>query len=136
LLIQENCEIALGSRLLKDSQTERSLLREASSRIYNHLANFILKNSISDWQCGFKALKLQSVKNLLPLINDNEWFFDTELLAWAGKANFKIAEMPVAWSENRYAVRQSKIRPIRDGWLFLRNLLKLKNHLKNHLPSN
>lgn len=131
LITQENFDIAIGSRLLKESKTERSLLRESSSRIYNGLASLILKQKISDWQCGFKAVNQNVIKNIIPQIKDDGWFFDTELLALAGRHNYRLAEIPVSWSENRYAVRRSKVRPIRDGLVFLKNLLGLKKRLKN-----
>lgn len=130
-LINQGHAIALGSRLLPNSQTDRSKLRDYSSKIYNHLASFVLGAKISDWQCGFKAMSRDTAQKLMPLIQDDRWFFDTELLALAHHANLSIAELPINWSENRYAKRQSKIRLTRDPFIFLANLFKLKKRLKN-----
>lgn len=131
LVAENKGALAIGSRLLPASQTERSWLRNYSSKLYNWLANTLLRCQISDWQCGFKAMNLDVRQAVVPLIQDNYWFFDTELIALAQKNNLRIAELPVSWSENRYAVRQSKIRPIRDGFIFLKNLWQLKKRLKN-----
>lgn len=130
LVAEKKYALAFGSRLSPNSQTERSLLRNCSSKIYNRLASALLDCPISDWQCGFKALNHSAKQIILPLIQDDQWFFDTELIAWAHKKNLPITEIPVCWSENRYATRRSKIRPLRDGFIFFKNLLQLKKRLK------
>lgn len=130
-LINQGQAVALGSRLLPGSRTDRSWARELSSRIYNHLASLILGAKISDWQCGFKAINRSVIHNIIPLVQDDRWFFDTELLALANHFSLPITELPINWSENRYAQRQSKIRLTRDPFIFLLNLFKLKKRLKN-----
>jgi glycosyltransferase involved in cell wall biosynthesis len=129
-LINQGHAVALGSRLLPDSRTDRSWSRGFSSKIYNRLANLILGAEISDWQCGFKAMNHAAAQTLAPLIEDDHWFFDTELLALANHSNLSISELPINWSENRYAKRQSKIRLTRDPFIFLKNLFKLRSRLK------
>lgn len=129
-LINRGHAVAIGSRLLPASRTDRSWARELSSKIYNRLASFILEVEISDWQCGFKAMNRAAAQTLAPLIKDEHWFFDTELLALAHHFNLSIAELPINWSENRYALRQSKIRLTRDPFIFLKNLFKLRSRLK------
>ena len=37
---------------------------------------------------------------LLPLIEDQGWFFDTELLVLAQRRGFRIHEVPVDWIED------------------------------------
>jgi len=56
---------------------------------------------LSDTQCGFKALKTSAAKTLLPLIRNNNWFFDTELLLVAKRLSLTIAEVPVVWSDGQ-----------------------------------
>lgn len=129
-LINQGHAVAIGSRLLADSRTDRSFARDCSSKIYNRLASFILGAKISDWQCGFKAMNRDTAQKLIPLIQDDRWFFDTELLALAHHADLSIAELPIDWSENRYKERQSKIRLTRDPFIFLKNLCKLRLRLK------
>jgi glycosyltransferase involved in cell wall biosynthesis len=134
-LINQGHAVALGSRLLPDSRTDRSWTRGLSSKIYNRLANFILGAEISDWQCGFKAMNRVAAQTLAPLVQDDRWFFDTELLALANHFNLSISELPINWSENRYARRQSKIRLTRDPFIFLANLFKLRKRLKSVIAS-
>jgi hypothetical protein len=98
--IAEGNGIAIGSRLLKDSSVKRSLKRELTSRSYNFIIKSMFRTRFSDAQCGFKALSGKAAQELVPLIQDQEWFFDTELLILAGKKGYRIIEIPVAWIED------------------------------------
>ncbi len=128
-IIQEGFDLVIGSRLLPNSKTERSFLRSFSSKSYNLLSKIILRHNLSDLQCGFKAIKVNKFKQLMPRIQSNEWFFDTELIAFANHFGRKIKEIPVDWQENRYEARKSKINLARDSMKFIVNLIKLKLRL-------
>ena len=39
-------------------------------------------------------------ERLLPLVQDSEWFFDTELLVLAERAGLRIHEVPVDWVDD------------------------------------
>jgi putative flippase GtrA len=54
----------------------------------------------SDAQCGFKAIRKPVADELLPLVRDREWFFDTELLVLAERAGLRIHEVPVDWKDD------------------------------------
>jgi putative flippase GtrA len=56
--------------------------------------------SFSDAQCGFKAIRTDVAHDLLPLVEDDNWFFDTELLVLAQRAGLRIAEVPVDWTDD------------------------------------
>jgi len=129
-LLNNNYDLVIGSRLLKESTTNRSAIRELSSRVYIFLSKLILKHSLSDLQCGFKGIKKEAFKKISPFIQDKFWFFDTELLIFAILLNRTIKEIPVDWSENRYEKRKSKIKIIKNSLDFIKNLLQLKKRLK------
>jgi hypothetical protein len=76
----------------------------------------------SDAQCGFKALSSKAVRELVPLIKDQEWFFDTELLILAEKKGYRIKEIPVAWAEDPDS-RVAVIKTVRDD---LKGLLRMR----------
>ena len=82
-LLQGGADIAFGSRLMPQSQVTRSPKREFISRTYNLMLRSYLAVSFHDAQCGFKAITAQAAHVLLPQVNDDEWFFDTELLVCA-----------------------------------------------------
>jgi putative flippase GtrA len=78
----------------------RSARRELISRGYNHLLRAVLRARFSDAQCGFKAVRRDAVRDLLPGVRDEEWFFDTELLVLAQRRGLRIHEVPVDWVED------------------------------------
>ena len=74
--------------------------RELISRSYNLLLRQALRARFSDAQCGFKAIRRHAARELLPLVEDDAWFFDTELLVVAERAGLRIHEVPVDWIDD------------------------------------
>jgi len=74
--------------------------REIISRSYNLLLRTTLGAEFSDAQCGFKAIRADQARQLLPLVEDKGWFFDTELLVLAERAGLRIHEVPVDWIDD------------------------------------
>ena len=93
-------DLAIGSRLLRGAMVTRQWKRELISRCYNLLIKAMFRNDFSDAQCGFKAIKRSAAQKLLPQVEDNEWFFDTELLLLAEEQGYRISEVPVDWIED------------------------------------
>ncbi len=129
--LTENYDVVIGSRLLKISKTERSFIRELSSRTYISLSKIIIKHKFSDLQCGFKGIKKEDWTKISPHIEDRGWFFDTELLLWGQLLGLKIKEIPVNWSENRYEKRKSKVKLVRDSLVFIKKLIQLRKRIKH-----
>jgi glycosyltransferase involved in cell wall biosynthesis len=97
---EEGYAIAYGSRLAKGANIERSFKREINSRGYVLLFKLLFRAKFSDAQCGFKAITREAAQALLPLVQDGEWFFDTELLILAQQRGYKMKEVPVKWVED------------------------------------
>ncbi len=93
-------DIAIGSRLHPESDIVRSLKREILSQGYNTILKLAFSAPISDAQCGFKAITRSCARALIPLVQNQEWFFDTELLILAAKNGYRIKEVPVRWVED------------------------------------
>lgn len=118
----EGYDVAIGSRLAEQARIKRSLKREVLSRGYNFLIKAIFQTRFSDAQCGFKAANRRAVRDLVPLIENNEWFFDTELLILAEKKGYRVKEIPVRWIEDadtRVNIRKTVTEDI-QGLLRLR----------------
>lgn len=98
--LSKGYDLAIGTRLAPASRTTRSLKREVISRAYNLLVKLFFQTHFSDAQCGFKALTRRVVHDLVPLVEDQSWFFDTELLVLAEKKGYRIYEVPVEWIED------------------------------------
>ena len=99
-LVSGHSDLAIGSRLSRHSRVERGARREFISRSYNLLLRRTLRARFSDAQCGFKAIRRDAARELLPLVQDNAWFFDTELLVVAERAGLRIHEVPVDWVDD------------------------------------
>jgi ubiquinone/menaquinone biosynthesis C-methylase UbiE len=99
-VVDDRCEVSIGSRLAPGAEIARTLQREVISRIYNLLARNFLHYGVVDAQCGFKAIRTSLARDLIPRIEDNGWFFDTELLALAHRSGARINEVPVRWVED------------------------------------
>jgi glycosyltransferase involved in cell wall biosynthesis len=99
-LASGHSELAIGTRLAHGSHVVRGPKRELISRIYNSLLRALLHTGFSDAQCGFKAIRSIEARELLPLVADDEWFFDTELLVVAERNGLRIHEVPVDWSDD------------------------------------
>jgi putative flippase GtrA len=99
-LISGHSDVAIGTRLSRGARVVRGPRRELISRGYNLLLHAILGTRFSDAQCGFKAIRADAARRLLPLVRDSGWFFDTELLVLAERAGLRIHEVPVDWVED------------------------------------
>jgi putative flippase GtrA len=99
-LISGHSDLAIGSRLSRGAKVVRGPKREVISRCYNMLLRTALAAKFSDAQCGFKAARTEIVQALLPEVEDEEWFFDTELLLLAERNGLRIHEVPVDWVDD------------------------------------
>ncbi|GAA1644333.1 glycosyltransferase [Catellatospora bangladeshensis] len=99
-LVSGHSDVAIGTRLAGQSRVVRGAKRELISRCYNLLLRGTLAASFSDAQCGFKAIRADVARELLPLVEDTGWFFDTELLVLAQNAGMRIHEVPVDWVDD------------------------------------
>jgi putative flippase GtrA len=99
-LLSGHSDLSIGTRLSRTARVIRGPKREVISRGYNTVLHAALGTRFSDAQCGFKAIRADCAQVLLPLVQDDEWFFDTELLVLAERAGMRIHEIPVDWTDD------------------------------------
>lgn len=99
-IVEGRCDVSIGSRLVPGAEIARSVQRELISRTYNMIARSLLNYGVVDAQCGFKAVRTSLARDLISRIEDNGWFFDTELLALAHRSRMRINEVPVRWVDD------------------------------------
>jgi putative flippase GtrA len=99
-LISGHSDLAIGTRLGRGSRVVRGAKREIISRCYNFILKSTLQARFSDAQCGFKAIRADVARRLLPHVADTGWFFDTELLVLAERSGLRIHEVPVDWVDD------------------------------------
>ncbi len=118
-LLSGQRDVAIGTRLARGSHVIRGPKRELISRAYNILLKLSVRGRFSDAQCGFKALRRESALQLLPLVKDDEWFFDTELLVTAQRLGLRISEVPVDWvddPDSRVNILSTAMNDLRGVW--------------------
>ena len=121
-LIKGRHDIAIGSRVKKGAQVQRQLKRGIISRCYNLLIKLMFWNKFSDAQCGFKALTRKAVKELVPIVKDQGWFFDSELLLRAEQKGYQIHEVPVKWIDDL----DSRVNVLQTAWGDLKGLIRVR----------
>ncbi len=99
-VLSGHSDLAVGTRLARGSRVVRGPKRELISRAYSHLVRLSLRSRITDFQCGFKAMRRDRALQILPLVEDDGWFFDTELLVTAERLGVRVAETPVDWTDD------------------------------------
>jgi putative flippase GtrA len=130
-LISGHSDLAIGSRLGRGSRVDRGPKRELISRCYNLLLRGTLRARFSDAQCGFKAIRADVAREVLPLVEDDAWFFDTELLVLAERAGLRIHEVPVDWVDDP----DSTVDIVRTALDDLRGIVRLgRGLMSGRLP--
>lgn len=125
-LLRSGCALVTGSRLDARSKTRRSLKREVLSRGYNLLIALLFRRrGWNDAQCGFKGIRVREIRPLLPLVENNHWFFDTELLLVTQAAGLRIGSLPVTWVEDP----DSRVRIASTVWEDLQGLARVRRTL-------
>jgi putative flippase GtrA len=118
-ILSGHSDVAIGSRLTPGATVVRGPKRELISRLYNLVIRATVHKRFSDAQCGFKAIRTDVARRLLPLVEDGGWFFDTELLVLAEHNGLRIHEVPVDWvddPDSRVDVVRTAAADLRGLW--------------------
>lgn len=133
-LLRERWDLVIGSR---EGAAARRIgepwHRHAMGRVYNWVVQWLLLPGIDDTQCGFKGFRHEVAQDLFrrmllyrdgqrPLRGPRVTGFDVELLFIARRRGYRIAVLPVTW----HHVEGSKVRPLVDGLLMLRDVLTVR----------
>jgi glycosyltransferase involved in cell wall biosynthesis len=128
-ILAGKAEIAIGSRYVAGAVA--SVKQPAYRVMWSRLANKVIQRSlvpgVRDTQCGFKAFTAEAARALFELGRIDGWAFDLEILALARRAGFAIAEVGVAWTDDR----RSRVNPIKDMVKVAREALTIRRNLKH-----
>lgn len=118
-IVSGHSAIAIGSRLAHGARTRRGPKREFISRAYMLVLRLALGAGFTDAQCGFKAVRASVARRLVPRIEDQTWFFDTELLILAQREHLRVHEVPVDWTDDpdsRVDILRTAADDLRGVW--------------------
>jgi glycosyltransferase involved in cell wall biosynthesis len=122
-LLRQGADLVTGSRLHPQAKITRCLGREILSRGYNALVRLLLRTrTFDDAQCGFKGIRVRTVRPLLSLVKSQQWFFDTELLVLAEYAGLCVRSLPIVWVEDQ----DSRVNIPAAIWEDLKGLARLR----------
>lgn len=124
-IAEDGYDIAIGSRLMRESQTRRKFKREFISQAYNVFLKAVLWTRFSDAQCGFKFVTREVIERIVPQIKDQSWFFDTELLVLAEKQGYRVRDLPVIWVEDD----DSRVKIVQTAWDDIKGVFRLRRLL-------
>jgi len=122
-LFSGHSDVAIGSRLAHSANVERGPKRELISRCYNLILKAVLRNRFSDAQCGFKAVTREVARHVVTRVEDDQWFFDTELLVLAERNRLRIHEVPVDWTDDpdsRVDIVRTAVDDLKGTWRMTR----------------
>ena len=115
--------ITTGSRYLPESRVSgRGLRRRITSEVYVFLLRVLFRVPFHDAQCGLKVIGRDAANALIPLVRNNNWFFDSELLILAHQRGYQIKEIPVVCIDTG----SSTVRVINTIKEFLIGIARLK----------
>ena len=126
-LITGHSDMAIGSRLAPGASVARGPRREIISRTYNVILRTVFAVRFRDAQCGFKAVRTDIARHLLPAVEDNGWFFDTELLLLAEHNGLRVHEVPVDWvddPDSRVNVRRTATDDLKGVWRMAKSFVR------------
>jgi glycosyltransferase involved in cell wall biosynthesis len=132
-IIDGQCDLVCGSRYHPQSRVARSPIRLLISRGYRLVLRRLLGLRLQDAPCGFKAINERVKTEILPRVENNEWFFDNELAILAEKAGLRVCEIPIIWRENEAHKRKSKVSVLRLSLEYFKKIMALRRRLHNHV---
>jgi len=89
-------DIATGSRWMPGEAADRPTKRGVPSKGFNFAVRALLGSELRDHQCGFKAFSRDAFETLVDDVEDEHWFWDTEMLVkefavdWTPKGDSKV----------------------------------------------
>jgi glycosyltransferase involved in cell wall biosynthesis len=123
-LDRSHASIAFGSRRHPESllPVEQSWRCQVGGRVINAIARGLGLTTSHDTQCGFKVLRRDAAAHLFPLVREQRFAFDVELLFLADRMRYKTIEVPVEWTHRD----GSTVSPVRDGLAMIRSMVAMR----------
>lgn len=128
-IVDERYDMAVGNRLgSRSTVISKKFVRKIASWFYNMFVRIMIGSSLDDHQCGFKAMKKSSFDSISPLLQENGWIFDTELIAVSIQSGMKISSVDIIWSDRG----DSKVSLFKDSIKMFMDVIKLKRRLSKN----
>jgi dolichyl-phosphate beta-glucosyltransferase len=122
-------DIVVGDRALPESVSlsNSRVARKLSSRVFSYCVRMLVTGGLFDSQCGIKGFRGEVADALFPLVMDNTFSGDVELLYIALKHNLSIRRIPVRLQRNS----PSTVRLRFHSLPMLGRILRLRHNWKS-----
>lgn len=134
--LHAGAQIAIGSRSLASRLPEYTVNARWHRTLLGNIFNAIVRaggiTGIEDTQCGFKLFENAVAQDLFSVSSINGYGFDLELLYVAQRRGYRIEEVPINWTDQP----GSKVRPLRDGLVMLRELMTIRRNAEKGVYSD
>lgn len=113
-----------GSRELPDSKIahRQPYLRVFLGKGFIYLAKLVFRLwKVTDFTLGFKMFRKEAAEDIFSHQFDDEFLAEAEIVFVAHRRCWKVAELPVIWTDNR----DSRVKPLRDSLRSLKGLIKI-----------
>jgi dolichyl-phosphate beta-glucosyltransferase len=116
-------DVAIASREVAGAcRYNEPAYRHAMGRVFNLIVRLLAVRGINDTQAGFKCFRREAARQIFQLQTIRGWGFDVECLFIAQRRGMCVVEVPIHW----YYKERSQIRPIRDTYRMLVEVLKVR----------
>jgi len=95
-------------------------------KTFNLLVRLLVLKGYRDTQCGFKAFRKEAAMDLFSRLQTTGFGFDVEVLALCRELGYRVAEVPIVWSDSR----PSRVRFIRGSLAMLKDLLRIRRRAR------
>ena len=129
--LDNGADLAIGSRVLASRdpqyQVKTLLHRTIIGALFNAVVRRFGVQGLRDTQCGFKLFRKAVSRDLFSVSTINGFGFDLELLYVAQRRGYRIAEVPINWSDQP----GSKVSLLRDGYRVIGELLAIRRNARH-----
>lgn len=100
--MRKGIDFVIGTRKNGKSTVikHQPVYRELLGRGFTLMTQLLLGVFITDFTCGFKALKREAKDEIFPMTQINRWAYDAEIVYYAHINRFSMQEVPVTWAND------------------------------------
>jgi len=122
--IDSGADVAIASRAMKDDSCiiNAHLHRKVIGRVFHYIVTTLTVKGIHDTQCGFKLFTAEAAQAVFPLQRIDDFGFDVEILYLCQRYGYRIAEVPVNWTD----IAGSKVSLIRDSLRMFADIFRIR----------
>ncbi|GFE62158.1 dolichyl-phosphate beta-glucosyltransferase [Geobacter sp. AOG2] len=122
--IADGADVAIASRAMKDDSclVNAHLHRKVIGRIFHFIVTALMVQGIRDTQCGFKLFTADAAETVFSLQRIDDFGFDVEALYLCKHNDYRIAEVPVNWTD----IAGSKVSLVRDSLRMFTDIFRIR----------